>query len=134
MDKLLLDNLIDIVINDNDNKNTYDKFDKLLSTFSNDEITYFLSGCGDYAFKNLDLFTILLENIPHIFTDYLNTFIDNKLKEVDESQYIIEEEYRLGLITKEDYISIIESYNDVRSKALNLKLTYIFEILQNLNK
>ncbi len=134
MDKLLLNSLIDIVINDNETKNTYENFDKLLLTFSDDEIIYFIEGCKEYTFKNLNLFNILIEHVPHIFMDYLNNFIDDKLAEIEKSQFIINEEYKMGLIKKEDYLSIIESYNSVIDQFTNLKLTYIFQILSNLKK
>jgi hypothetical protein len=134
MDKVLLDNLIDIVINDNEIKNTYDNFDKLLLTLSEEEIIYFIIGCGESIFKNINLFTILIEKIPDIFSNHINMFIDNKLKHIEEQKNIIEEEYKNKTINQNEYNDFLNKYNIIKNEANQIKFIYIFEILKNLNK
>lgn len=133
MDKEFLDKLISIVIS-NQNENTYEGFDKLITTFTDEEIIYFFKGCGDDLFINTNLIALLLDKIPFIFASYVYTFIDDKINEANIKMAVLEKKFKSNLIDKTDYDVMMEAYKSIISSSTELKVIYITDILNNLNK
>ena len=64
MDKELLDSLIETITEDKGRVNTYNHFDKLLLTLTDEELDYLLDSCDEDLFLNFNLFSILSLTIP----------------------------------------------------------------------
>ena len=121
MDKQLLDSVIKLITEDQERINTYDHFDKLLLTFTNKEIDYFLESCDEDIFLNYNLFFILSVTIPKKMTEYIEKYIKNKLQIIDYMENSLKNEFKYDRISKDLYEESMNKYIDVRKKAINFK-------------
>lgn len=129
MDIQMLDGLVNIVIDDVDNKNKYTNFDKLLETLSTEEAKYFIEGCGEKIFENDNLSLILWNTHPIIFNDYITTFIDKKLIIIDHDLAELEVRYNMGQIEKEEYERLTSGYLISKKQISLLKDNFVSNII-----
>ncbi|MFW6225477.1 MAG: hypothetical protein ACOC3V_00795 [bacterium] len=129
----MLDGLVNIVKDDIDNNNKYKNFDKLLNTLSKEEAKYFIEKCGDKVFENDNLSLILWNTHPFIFNDYITSFIDNKVKEIDYSLSELDVKYNIGQIEHEEYKKIKSGYLIHKHQITDLKNKFVSNIIHFLN-
>lgn len=133
MDKGLLDDLINTVIKDEKNTNTYDGLDVLLSSLSNDEVMYFIEGCGEKLFENDNLSTIMWNTHPLIFYDYICIYIDEKVKKIDEDLIEINERRSKNQIGENEFKSLINGFLAHKNQLTSLKNGFVSNIIHFVN-
>ena len=78
MDTQFLDELINDVINNNNKE--YDSLDSLLLKMSDDEVNYFINGCGEKIYHNNSLTLILWKTHPELFYESIIAYVDKKIE------------------------------------------------------
>ena len=134
MDTQLVDSVIEIVTRDIDRTNEYNHLDKLLLTFSDEEIIYFLNRCDEDLFLNETLSWMLIKTIPQHLKIYVEKFVQDRLDMTDNLEYGINQKLMDGEIDKEFYDESIREYQHVRSSAHEFKILYMREIDRELKK
>jgi hypothetical protein len=132
MDRDLLDSVIKLVTEDKDRVNEYEHFDKLLLTFTEEEIIYFLNCCDEDLFLNDYLFMILVKTIPHLLKDYVEEFVKDRLDMIDNMEKGLKEKFFKGEISKLLYEETIQEYKNVRESASKFKILSMAEIEKEL--
>jgi hypothetical protein len=128
MDKELLDGLIKVVIEDKERINVYEHLDKLLLTFTDEEIDYFLDCCDEDLFLNYNLSLTLAMTIPEKMREYVELFVENKLQIINFMEESLINEYRRGRISKEIFDETMREYVVVREEAEKFRTSYMIGI------
>ena len=128
MDKELLDGLIKVVTEDKERVNIYEHLDKLLLTFTDEELNYFLECCDEDLFLNYNLSLTLAITIPDKMKEYVEAFVENKLHIISLMEESLINEYRRGRITKDLYEETIKEYAVVRLEAEKFRTFYMIGI------
>ena len=134
MDRDLLDSVIKLVTEDKDRLNEYEHFDKLLLTFTEEEIIYFLNCCDEDLFLNDYLFLILVRTIPDLLKNYVEEFVKDRLDMIDTMEKAVEKKFSDGEINKPLYEETIQEYKHVRESAHKFKVLSLTEIEKELKK
>ena len=134
MDKVLLDNLISTVIEDKKNTNTYDGLDVLLSSLSNDEVMYFIEGCGEYIFENDILTSIMWDTHPLIFYDYICTYIDEKVEKINTDLIVLNQKRNNNEIGEKDFNELINGFLSQKKLLSSLKNGFTSNIIRYINE
>ena len=134
MDKELLDSLINIVAEDKERVNQYKNFDKLLLTFTEEEIMYFLNFCDEDLFLNENLSMVLVKTFPETMKKYVDEFIKDRLDMIDNMENGLRDKLSNREIDVNLYNETIGEYQNVRQQAHIFKTLYMTEVERQLNK
>jgi hypothetical protein len=134
MDNELIQILIEIVKSDKEKTNTYNGFDKLLLTLTDDEVQYFLLNCDDDIFKNHNLCHILVTNIPKRFAQFIDYYTNYNIDMMKMMKKYMDKELKKGEISKKDYKLNLKKYKKDKKHINKFRIKYFNEIDKVLKK